>query len=289
MLKPRIIALLPILDGRVVQSIGFSRYLPVGRPEIAVEALDRWGIDEIVLTDITATNENRCLDAGVVRRCARVCHVPLTVGGGIDSVERMERLVHAGADKVAVNSHALARPELLREGAEHLGRQCMVASIDARRTSQDRWEVHARGPASPCRLAPWEAARLAEEHGAGEILLQSVDRDGSRQGYDLELARRVREAVSIPVILGGGAGCPGHILEGLRLGLSAVAAGNMLHFTEMSVIQIKRSLIDASVRVRLDSYATLEGAAFDDDDRLAKRPDAYLDQLRFQFIPDEVI
>lgn len=289
MLKPRIIALLPVLDGHLVQSIGFSRYLPVGRPEIAVEFLDRWGIDEIILADIRATPQGRTLDTGLVRRCARVCHVPLAVGGGIHSLDQMERLVHAGADKIALNTQALVRPALLREGAERFGSQCMVASIDARHIGKDVWTVHGPGVAEDGGLTPWAAARRAQEYGAGEILLQSVDRDGLRQGYDLELARRVRETVSIPVILAGGAGHPRHFLEAIRLGLSAVAAGNMLHYTEMSVIQIKRYLLDAGILVRLDTYATLEGANFDADGRLGKRPDTYLDQLRFQFIPDELI
>lgn len=288
MLKARIIALLPIQNGRVVQSFGFSRYLPVGHPAIAVEALDRWGIDEIVMVDINAGAEQRCLDTELVRGCARVCHVPLTAGGGISNVKEMERLVHAGADKLAVNSRALTDPGLLRKGAELFGSQCMVASIDARRLGEQTWIVHTNTGIS-VDLTPWEAALRAEEQGAGEILLQSVDRDGTRQGYDLELARRVCDAVSIPVILAGGAGHPKHFLEGLKHGLAAVAAGNIFHHSEMSVIQIKRYLIDVGFSIRLDSYATFEGSSFDATGRITKRPDEDLEQLRFQFIPDEII
>lgn len=289
MLKTRIVGLLPIRQGIVVQSIGFRRYLPVGRPEVAVEYLNNWGIDEIVMVDMDATRQGAAPDHGRVERCARFCQVPLTVGGGIAEVGHIERIVKAGADKISLNAAVVEAPGLIAEGARSFGRQCIVVSIDARRDDKGGYEAFTHGGTRATGSAPWQLAAMAEESGAGEILVTSIDQDGSRQGYDLELVRRVREAVSIPVIACGGAGRAAHMLECVRLGVDAVAAGNFFNYTEMSVIQVKRYLKDAGASVRLDSYATFEGFTFAGRERIGKRDDAYLERMRFEYVPQEVI
>lgn len=289
MLKNRVIGCLVVKAGVVVQSMDFRRYLPVGRPEIAVEFLNAWGIDEIVLVDIDATREGRGPDIGMVSRASKSGFVPLTVGGGIRTVDDIRDLIHAGADKVAINKAALATPDLVSRGAEVAGSQCIVVSIDARRTGGG-WEVYADGGRTPTGWSPAEWAREVERLGAGEIFLTSIDRDGSFRGYDLDLARAVAGAVTIPVIVCGGAGHPRHFHEALRIeGVSAAAAGNIFHFTEHSVITTKAHLRAAGMDVRLDTYPTYAHAAFGETGRIRKAPDEVLEELIFEFIPKEVI
>jgi cyclase len=288
-LKQRIVGVIVVRQGWAVQSIGFQRYWPVGRPEIAVEYLNRWGIDEIVLLDIDATLQGRKPNFEAVRRYAQLGQVPLTVGGGISELSDVEQLIRAGADKVALNWSALNQPALITEGASRLGNQCMVASLDARRGPDGRHEVFARGGRVATGLTPAEAARRVHAAGAGEILINSIDRDGSRLGYDLELIRSVQEAVDIPVVACGGVGEPGHLLEGLRLGVSGVAAANFWHYTEHSVIVAKRFLLARNAPVRLDSYANYTGSEFAEWGRVARRSDEVLDGLRFDYIPEEII
>lgn len=288
-LKQRVVGVIVVRAGWAVQSIGFRRFLPVGRPEIAVEYLNRWGIDEIILLDIDATLAGRKPDFEAVGRYARFGQVPLTVGGGISEVADIERLIRAGADKVALNWAARSHPELIAAGAERFGNQCLVVSLDAREVAPGRHEVFARGGREPTGLTPAEAARRACAAGAGEILINSIDHDGSGKGYDLELVRSVLEVVDVPVVACGGVGEPRHLLAGLQLGVSGVAAANFFHFTEHSVIVAKRFLLQAGAKVRLDSYADYRGAAFAERGRAARRPDADLDHLRFDYIPEEVI
>ena len=276
-------------DGVTVQSIGFRKYLPVGRPEIAVEYLDRWGVDEIVLTHIDGTRRGEALGADLVRSYARRCQVPLTVGGGIAAVDDVTRIIQAGADKVVINTAAALNPALVEEAARRFGAQCIVASIDARRQPDGGYAAFTHGGTRPAPAGVRDLARRLELAGAGEILINSIDRDGSREGYDLDLLRSTVRAVSIPVIGCGGAGYPDHMRDAIRTGVGAVAAANMLHFVEHSVILIKRYLLDNGEGVRLDSYADYRGARLDDDGRLAKRDDAALETLRFRYIPEEVI
>ena len=290
MSKKRIIACLVVRHGIVVQSIGFRRYLPVGRPEIAARFLNDWGVDEIILLDITAIAEGRAVDPEMVRRVARGCYVPLAVGGGIRSIADMRAVLQAGADKICVNSLAVENPSLLTEAAGVFGDQCLIASIDVRCTAAG-YEIFASGGSRPTGLAPAAYVRRLAKAGVGEILLNSIDRDGSRLGYDLELIDTVAPAVGIPVIVLGGAGRPEHLREALgREHVSAAAAANLWHYTEHSVATIKAYLRAHGVDVRYDSLANYTRSTLATaDGRLEKRSEHELEEMVFEYIPDEVI
>ncbi len=288
MTKRRIIGTLILRDGIVVQSIGFERYLPVGRPEIAARFLDTWGIDEIVLLDITARREGRTIDPETVSRVARAIHSPLTIGGGLSTLDDVHDVMRAGADKIAVNGLLLEKPDMLTTIAHRFGVQCIVASIDVLRTD-DGLHVAADGARQILDDDPVTLARRAAEAGAGEILLNAVHRDGMRTGYDLELVDMVAGAVHVPVIALGGAGHPDHIREVLAdTGAAAAAAGNFLHYTEHSVAAIKTQLVRHGLDVRLDAEADYGALQFDDG-RVSRRDErALLDEI-FEIIPREVI
>lgn len=288
MLKKRIIGVLVVREGIVVQSVGFREYLPVGRPAIAVEYLNRWGIDEIVLLDISATRQGRAPDFRMIEAVAPESQVPLAVGGGIRSVEEIERIIHSGADKIVLNTAAACDPALISEGARRFGSQCVVVSIDARLKPGGGYEAVTTG-LRPTGHDPFTLARMAEGQGAGEILINSVDRDGSKRGFDAALVRKVAAAVGIPVIAAGGAGHARDFAVPLANGADAAAAANFFHFTEHSVIMAKRFLKNRGETIRLDSYAAYEAAGFDEDARLDKQDDAVLEKLRFEYIPEEVI
>jgi cyclase len=287
-LKRRIAAMLVVRDGIVVQSIGFRRYLPVGKPAIAIEFLNDWGVDEILLLDISASRAGRPPDFDMVNHATVGCRVPLAVGGGVTHLDHVRQLMHAGADKVCFNQAALHQPSLLGETARVFGDQCVVASIDSVATDAGPRVFDYRTGAIRSE-APAELARRMQDLGAGEILINSVDRDGSRRGFDLDLVRSVCDAVSLPVICCGGAGGAGHFAEVLtNTGASAAAAGNFFHFTEHSVTTVK-ARVSREVPVRHDSHATYLGACFDDAGRLLKRSDQELESMRFVMIEKEVI
>lgn len=288
MLKTRIIGVVLVRHGLTVQSLGFRRYLPVGRPEIAIEYLDRWGIDEIVVLDLDATARGSAPDAKTVQGYARLCQVPLSIGGGIRSVGDVKRIIQAGADKIVVNSALLTEPGVITAAAERFGAQCVIASIDARR-SAGGFEALTHGAKEATGLPPATLARRAQELGAGEILINSIDQDGARTGYDLDLIRTVTAAVDLPVIACGGAGHPDHVRDAMAAGPAAVALANMLHYTEHSVIALKRALELAGQPVRLDSHAHYRNTRPDAAGRVAKQADEALDALRFHFIPEEKI
>lgn len=290
MLKKRVVAVLVVHRGVVVQSIGFRRYLPVGSPEVCVEFLSRWGIDEIILLDIDATPEGRapCLDQ--IARVSKRAFVPLTVGGGIRTLEDIRALVHSGADKVSINDAALRDPGLVTVAASKFGSQSVVASIDVRRHPDGRYEVFAASGSTGTGRDPCEVALALENAGAGEILLNSIDRDGMKTGYDLELLRRVLGVVTVPVIVCGGTGRAEHLAEGMAAGASAAAAANFFHFTEHSAIVAKAILVARGVPVRLDTEASYAGCAFEPDTgRIAKRDSAHLHDLRFTVYKSETI
>jgi cyclase len=289
MLKTRIIGVIIIRDGIAVQSIGFKQYLPIGIPEISIEYLNRWGIDEIVLLDIDATKKHRRPDYRKVQQYSRHCQVPLAVGGGITRIEDIEQIIHSGADKVVINAEAVKNPDIIQKGARLFGSQCMVVSIDARRDECGNYEVFTHSGTRPTGISPVEMARIAERKDAGEILLTSIDQDGSKQGYDLDLIRSVAEEVSIPVIACGGAGHPEHMKAVIEIPVSAVAAANFFHYHEHSVITNKRYLKDRSSHVRLDSYVTYQDFRFGSDGRPLKIDDNVLEKLRFVYIPEEQI
>lgn len=289
MLKTRVVGVLVVKGDIVVQSVNFKQYLPVGSPAIAIEYLNRWGIDEIIMLDIDATLESRGPKNNMIKECSRYCQVPLTVGGGIRSVPHMEELIRSGADKVSINSAISDNPALITEGARIFGSQCIIASIDARSIGEGKYETFTRGGKRSTGKTPVSMAKLAEEYGAGEIFLNSIDRDGSKEGYDLCLIQQVLEAVNIPVIVCGGVNHPGHFQEAMDLEVSGAAAANFFHYTEHSVISAKGFLRGARDDIRLDSYATYRGYEFDDHGRAAKKGDLTLEKLRFEYIPEEVI
>lgn len=290
MLKKRIVATLVVKQDVVVQSIGFSRYLPVGRAEISAEFLNRWGIDEIVLIDIDARTSGRSIDIDLVHRVSENVFVPLTVAGGISSSQEAKKLISNGADRVMINTAAFLRPELISELAEIFGNQAVVVSIDVKRDSNSSPWVFTHCGTKNTGLSPVEWARQVSEYGAGEILLTSIDRDGTKTGYDCPLIRNVSDTVTVPIIACGGVGHPKHFIEGITKGhASAVAAGNFFHFTEHSSITTKAFLRQHNVDIRLDTYATYEGITFQRNGRIDKWPEDYLNRLRFEYIADEVI
>jgi cyclase len=289
MLKTRVVGVVLVRDGIAVQSIGFRKYLPIGRPEIAIEYLDRWGIDEIVVLHMDATPKGESVAAEKVAAYASCCQVPLAVGGGIADIDAVKRVIHAGADKVVLNAAAVLRPKLIEDAARLFGDQCVVISIDARRRSDGGHDTFTHSATRPTGLSAVELAVKVTGHGAGEILVNSIDRDGSQQGYDLDLLRAAVQAVRVPVIACGGAGKPEHMRAAMETGVAAVAAANFFNYQEHSVILAKRALVRAGADVRLDSYATYEHHALRDDGRLAKQADAALDALRFRYVPEEVI
>lgn len=291
MLKQRLVAFLPIRNGVVVQSIGYNRYLPVGKPRIAVEFLNQWGIDEIILVDIEATRLGRRVDVEMVRDVARYCFVPLTVGGGVRSVPDMRAIIQSGADKISINAGAFFAPELITQGAETFGSQCIIVSMDVRRNTSGAPEVFLNSGREATGVHPVDFAQKVERLGAGEILLNSIDRDGSKAGYDLDLAHEIARTVPIPIIICGGVGHPEHFAEGLRVpNVSAVAAGNFFHFSEHSATIAKAYLQSCrGQHLRMDTYADYREFAYDADGRLAKKDDEQLAGLFFEFHPKEVI
>lgn len=288
--KKRLIAALVVRDGIVVQSIGFKTYLPVGRPEIAARFFNDWGIDEIILLDITAAAEGRVIDPAMVERVSHACFVPLTVGGGIRNVDDVRGLIQSGADKVSVNRLALDDLAEVSEATRVFGSQCIVASIDVRKTGPGGYHVFAASGTRPTGLEPAAFAHELAAAGVGEILLNSIDLDGSKQGFDLDLIDRVAAAVNIPVIALGGAGHPAHFAAVLRRdNVSAAAAANLFHFTEHSVALVKSCLRNQGIDIRLDAPADYRDSPLVELGRLAKRSDAYLDELIFEYVPEEII
>lgn len=289
MLKKRIAAALTLREGIVVQSIGFRKYLPVGKPPIAVEFLNQWGVDEIILLDISATRNGVSIDPAVVKALAPKCFVPLAVGGGISTLEQVDVLIHTGADKVSVNHSALTNPELISDIAHKYGDQCVVAAGDVISTESGyRIYDYTSGRATEVRLEDW--ASEMQERGAGELLLNAVHRDGSYTGFDTEMVKAVTTRVHIPVIALGGAGNAAHFETLFRQTEAAAGcAGNFFHFTEHSVITTKALLQKAKLDIRTDTYADYAESTFDDNNRLRKKSDEVLDDMLYLKIEKEVI
>jgi imidazole glycerol-phosphate synthase subunit HisF len=250
MLKLRIIPCLDVKAGRVVKGVSFVDLVDAGDPVEQARLYDREGADELTFLDIAATHENRAILLDVVARTAEEAFMPLTVGGGVSSVEDFRTLLLAGADKVSVNSAAVARPELVTEAALKFGRQCVVVAIDAKRTGPERWEVFTHGGrrATGLDAVAW-ADRVAAE-GAGEILLTSMDRDGTREGYDTALIRAVRSVVGIPIVASGGVGTLDHLVEGARAGATGLLAASIFHFGAYTIAQARQHLAEAGLPVR---------------------------------------
>ncbi len=288
MLKKRITATLVVKDGIVVQSIGFKRYLPIGKPAIAIEYLNSWGIDEIILLDMSATANGRIPDYDMIRNASLKCYVPLTVGGGISNVNHIKELMHSGSDKVALNHAAIFQPEFIKNAAEIFGNQCVVVSIDAINTL-DGYRVYDYITQKALSITPAEMARKSVELGAGEILINSIDRDGSYLGYDKILINSICNQVSVPVIACGGAKNAKDMIDLLQnTSVSAASASNFFHFTEHSVNITKANII-SQLNVRLETHADYRDSHFDEECRLIKKNDNELEEMLYMKIEKEVI
>ncbi len=256
MLKTRIIPCLDVKDGRVVKGVNFVDLVDAGDPVEQARVYDAEGADELCFLDITASHENRDIIFDVVRRTAEVCFMPLTVGGGVRKVEDIRALLLAGADKVSINTAAVATPELVGEASRKFGTQCIVVAIDAKRIGERRWEVFTHGGRRETGLDAIDWGRRMADLGAGEILLTSMDRDGTKAGFDIALTREVADAVAIPVIASGGAGTLNHLAEAATEGhAAAVLAASIFHFGTHSVREAKQAMRDGGVPVRLESAA----------------------------------
>ncbi|MEO1541607.1 MAG: imidazole glycerol phosphate synthase subunit HisF [Pseudomonadota bacterium] len=252
MLKTRIIPCLDVKDGRVVKGVNFVDLIDAGDPVEAAKAYDAAGADELCFLDIAATLENRGTMYDVARRTAEQCFMPLTIGGGVRSVDDVRALLLAGADKVSFNSAAVADPDVINAASEKFGAQCIVVAIDAKTVAPGRWEIFTHGGTRPTGIDAVGFAIDMEARGAGEILLTSMDRDGTRAGFDLPLTRAISDAVSIPVIASGGVGTLDHLVEGVTEGhASAVLAASIFHFGDHTIGEAKVHMAEAGVPVRL--------------------------------------
>jgi cyclase len=257
MFKVRVIPCLDVKDGRVVKGVNFVNLRDAGDPVEAAIAYDAAGADELCFLDITASHENRGIILDVVRRTAEACFMPLTVGGGVRTIEDIRALLSSGADKVSINTAAVARRTFVKEAAEKFGDQCIVVAIDAKQVSQAgepaRWEIFTHGGRHPTGIDAVGYAKEVVALGAGEILLTSMDRDGTRKGYDIPLTRAIADAITVPVIASGGVGTLEHLVEGIRDGhATAVLAASIFHFGEHSVRAAKEYMAKAGLPMRLD-------------------------------------
>ncbi len=252
MLKTRIIPCLDVDKGRVVKGINFISLRDAGDPVEQARIYSNEGADEITFLDITATNEKRDAMIDIIEKTANHCLVPLTVGGGIKSLNDMKKFLSVGADKISVNSAAIKNPNLISEGANRFGNQCIVVAIDAKKIGKN-WNVFINGGRIDTKLDVFEWAKKVETLGAGEILLTSMDRDGTQKGFDVELTKKISEQVSIPVIASGGIGTLDHFSEGVKKGsASALLAASVFHFGKFSITQVKKHLISNGINVRMD-------------------------------------
>ncbi|GAN87147.1 imidazole glycerol phosphate synthase subunit HisF [Komagataeibacter intermedius] len=251
MLKLRVIPCLDVKNGRVVKGVNFVSLRDAGDPVEQAAVYDAAGADELTFLDITASNENRDTILDVVSRTAERIFLPLTVGGGVRTTDDMRRLLLAGADKCAMNSAAVSRPELVSEAAQKFGSQCVVVAIDARSDGHGSWEVYTHGGRTPTGRNVIDWCREVAERGAGEILLTSMDRDGTGKGFDLDLLRAANAAVRIPIVASGGVGELAHFVEGARAGATGLLAASVFHFGQFTIPQVKQALAAAGLPVRL--------------------------------------
>ena len=252
MLKARVIPCLDVKDGRVVKGVNFVNLRDAGDPVEQARLYDKAGADELCFLDITATHENRETIFDVVGRTAEQCFMPLTVGGGVRTTEDIRKLLLAGADKVSINTAAVHHPEFVSEASERFGAQCIVVAIDVKQTAPGKWEIFTHGGREPTGLDAIEWAQRMESNGAGEILLTSMDRDGTKTGFDIPLTRSIADSLRIPVIASGGVGTLDHMVDGIREGhATAVLAASIFHFGEFSIAETKAHMAAAGVPMRL--------------------------------------
>ena len=260
MLKARIIPCLDVADGRVVKGVEFVGLRDAGDPVEAAHRYDEGGADELCFLDITASSDGRGTLLDIVARTAEHCFMPLTVGGGVRAPEDVRALLLAGADKVSINTAAVRDPDVIARSADKFGDQCIVASIDARRVD-DHWEIFTHGGRTPTGIDALEYAADMARRGAGESLLTSMDRDGTKSGFDTDLVRAVSEAVPVPIVASGGVGTLDHLVEGVRAGATAVLAASIFHFGEHSIAEAKAHMAAAGIAVRTDPPPSLGVAA----------------------------
>ena len=251
MLKTRIIPCLDVKDGRVVKGINFVDLVDAGDPVEQAKVYDEQGADELCFLDITASSDNRNIILDVVKKTANKCFMPLTVGGGVRSILDIRNLLLAGADKVGINTSAISSPELIQEGANKFGSQCIVVAIDAKKV-KDKWMVYSHGGRKETGLDAVEWAKFVAEKGAGELLLTSMDRDGTGKGFDLDLLKEITSKVTVPVIASGGVGTLDHLVEGVKKGgASAVLAASIFHFGKFKIKDARKAMTDAGLNTRL--------------------------------------
>ena len=252
MLKKRIIPCLDVKDGRVVKGINFLNLKDAGDPVEQAQIYDKGGADEICFLDITASSENRKILLDKVSETAKSCFVPLTVGGGVSSIDDIKNLLLAGADKVSINTAAVKNHNFIKESSIRFGSQCIVIAIDVKKVSDNKWEVFTHGGRNPTGIDIIKYAKIVENNGAGEILLTSMDRDGTKMGYDIELTKTISNLVSIPVIASGGVGNLDHLYDGFKLGFaSAVLAASIFHYGNYTILEAKKYLSDKNIAIRL--------------------------------------
>ena len=250
MLKIRIIPCLDVKNGRVVKGVNFVNLVDAGDPVEAAQAYDEAGADELCFLDITASHENRSILLDVVKRTAEKCFMPLTVGGGVRTNEDIKMLLDSGADKVSINTSAITNPNFIKEASEAFGSQCIVVAVDAKRNN-DGWQIFTHGGREPTGIDPIDFAKKAESLGAGEILLTSMDRDGTKKGYDTALLNKITKTLEIPVIASGGVGNIDHLIDGIKEGgASAVLAASIFHFGEITIKEVKDKLSEEGLSVR---------------------------------------
>ena len=252
MLKKRIIPCLDVKDGRVVKGINFLNLKDAGDPVEQAQIYDKEGADEICFLDITASSENRKILLDKVRETAQSCFVPLTVGGGVSSIDDIKNLLLAGADKVSINTAAVKNHNFIKESSIRFGSQCIVIAIDVKKVSNNKWEIFTHGGRNPTGIDVIKYVKIVESNGAGEILLTSMDRDGTKMGYDIELTKTVSNLVSMPVIASGGVGNLEHLSDGFKLGFaSAVLAASIFHYGNYTISDAKKYLSDKNIPIRL--------------------------------------
>lgn len=250
MLKNRIIPCLDVKDGRVVKGVNFENLVDAGDPVTQAKFYYEEGADELCFLDITASSENRAAIFEIVKKIAKVCFIPLTVGGGIKSIEDFSKLLLSGADKVSINSAAIKNPELISQASQKFGAQCVIVAIDAKKNSLGNYEIFTHGGKNPTGIDAIEWAKKVEKLGAGELLITSMDKDGTKSGYDLELIKKITANTSIPVIASGGVGNLQHLSDGIKTGANAVLAASIFHFKEYTIQQAKEFLDKEKIAIR---------------------------------------
>tara|TARA_A100000164_G_scaffold382093_1_gene438249 strand:+ start:5352 stop:6197 length:846 start_codon:yes stop_codon:yes gene_type:complete len=268
MLKKRLISCLLLRNDLIVQSIKFKKYLPIGKPKFAIEFASRWDVDEIILLDISSSPRDELIHPSTIENLCESCFVPLTVGGRISSIYDAKEILKSGADKVCLNTYALRNPKLITELADLFGTQCVVLSIDVNIDSSGNYYVYSHNKEVVNEPNPIKWAMKCEKLGAGEIFLNTVYRDGTKKGYDIDLIKKISNAINIPLIVQGGVGHFNHFKDGINAGASAVSASNIFQHLEHSTIIAKAHMYQSGIDIRLDSEANYANRKFDDDGRL---------------------